>query len=287
MTFCSINGQLTEANSATISIQDRGFRFGDGVFESIAVHNGVPYQFEWHRKRLENGLNAIKIRYDSALLAPQCRALMHTNSFNEGILRIQVTRGNGSRGYLPALPASPPNVIIETSPFPDLSAHDRDALALWKSSYTKMSPQSLPVQYKLCQGLNSTLARMEAMENHCFDSILINDAGHVCETSSGNLFWQKGTQIYTPALSCGVLEGSTRAALLRLNPTIKEVVAPLEQLFDADAVCATNMVWKAIPVSACMPSQAIWRSNALADHFCKQLEEDKNRYCEANAAEWL
>lgn len=287
MTYCLINGQITAAASATISIQDRGYRFGDGVFESIAVHQGVPYQFEWHLKRMQEGLKAIKIQYDASETKEQCRQLLHHNNFKEGIMRIQVTRGNGSRGYLPAIPAPVPNTLIETNPFPDLQQFDRSRMALWVSSYTKMSAKALPVQYKLCQGLNSTLARMEAIENECFDAVLLNEAGHVCETSSGNIFWQKNGEIFTPSLHCGVLAGSTRAAILRLNPHIRETEAPLSELLNADAVCATNIVWKALPVTKCKPSDILWKNVSFADALTDQLDTDCKLYTQNHSPEWL
>ena len=281
MTYCIINGHQVEASQASISIQDRGFRFGDGLFETIAVTNGVPYQFEWHLKRLENGLNAIKIQYDTSKLHSYCRDLLHHNAVMDGLLRIQITRGSGSKGYLPS--QATPTLVIETPHKPE---HGRDFLALWKSTTTKMSPRSLPVQFKLCQGLNSTLARMEAAENDCFDSLMLNEAGHLCETSSGNIFWRKDGTIFTPALSCGVLEGSTRAALLRLLPSVRETEATMGQLLNADAVCATNVVWRAVPVGKIKPQNKEWDSESFAQELTALLDQDRIQYSESHAAHW-
>ena len=281
MTHCIVNGQLIETTKARISLQDRGFRYGDGVFETLAVQNGVPYQFEWHMKRLEAGLNAIKIQYDSSHLADQCRQLLYQNDGHDGLLRIQITRGVGGVGYLPSS-KSTPTVVIETSFMPP---QERKTVALWQSSYSKISPRALPVNAKLCQG-NSTLARMEAAENNCFDALLLNETGQVCETSSGNIFWRTDGITYTPSLKCGVLEGSTRAALLRLCPDIQEIEATVDELSKADAVCITNVVWKALAVETMMPGKTLWKSEELANYYSQLLTADRANYCRAKLGAW-
>ena len=160
MTYFIVNGQLVAAEQATVSAQDRGFRFGDGLFETIAIYSGVPYQFDWHMQRLAEGLQAIKIAFDIKCLKDFSRQLIRKNKVDNGILRIQITRGIGSKGYLPDPSHSRAGaaLVIETSPLPTIT--DKP-IGLWQSTYTKISPRALPVKYKLCQGLNSTLARLE------------------------------------------------------------------------------------------------------------------------------
>ena len=192
MTYSIVNGRLVDAAEAVISIEDRGFRYGDGVFETIAVHGGVPYQFEWHMARLASGLQAVKISFPTESLRDHCRQLLKKNALADGILRIQVTRGAGSRGYLPE--TADATFAMETMALPPLPPKP---VSLWQSTYRKISEHALPVRYKLCQGLNSTLARMEAAEHHCFDALLLNERGHPCETSSANLFWFKNATLYT------------------------------------------------------------------------------------------
>ncbi len=278
MSYCNLNGQLIDVENATISVQDRGFRFGDGIFETIGVNNGVPYQFEWHLQRLIGGLAALKISFDTTVLPPYCREILHKNAVRGGFLRLQITRGNGSKGYLPT--GNTPTMLIETMNPASFEA----PVTLWESSYTKPSSQSMPLQYKLCQGVNSTLARMEAIEHGCFDALLLNDKGEVCETSSGNVFWAKGGNIFTPSLACGILEGSTRAALLRLLPDIREIEASADILHQSDEVCITNVAWKALPVASLGATK--WLSGALAAQCAQILERDRMRYSNSNHAQW-
>src|SRR5262249_9052616 len=138
MAFVIINNRLLPGSEATISIQDRGFKFGDGLFETLRVHRGVPYQFAMHLARLHSGLTALRIDADLTDIPAQCRELLRKNAVEDGLLRIQITRGSGSRGYLP-MPETPPSVVIETAPLPQLP---RTSLALWLSSYRKIPTAS-------------------------------------------------------------------------------------------------------------------------------------------------
>ena len=283
MAFVIINNQLIDAKNAQVSIHDRGFRYGDGVFETIAVHDGVPYQFDWHMERLRKGLHAVKIDGNLHTLHEQCRRLIRENGAKDAILRIQITRGSGGKGYLPdAVPA--PTLVIETLP---LHAPPAGPVSLWLSDWQKITPRSLPVQYKLCQGMSSTLARMEAAENDCFEALLLNHQGQVCETSAGNIFWLKGDTLYTPALTCGVLEGAMRAAVMRLSPyAVREPAETLEALEGAQAVFITNSVWKVRAVGRLRPKGTAWKPSPALDALKTLVENDLAAHGELNRARW-
>ncbi|NDF12774.1 MAG: hypothetical protein EB060_08210 [Proteobacteria bacterium] len=244
MTHCVLNSKLLPLAEAHISVADRGFRFGDGVFETIAVYGGVPYQWELHQKRLESGLEAIKIRAETQNLRKLSLELIAKNNVKNGVLRIAISRGVGSLGYFPDKPKA--TVVIEAE---NRTFKAPDVIALGLSSYEKPSPACLPVEYKLAQGLNSTLARMEAVEKNCFDALLLNGQKHITETSSANIFWIKDSMLYTPAPECGVLLGTTRAAMIRLSPyPVRQGSFPLQEMLDAEEVFLTNAHWQILPV---------------------------------------
>jgi branched-subunit amino acid aminotransferase/4-amino-4-deoxychorismate lyase len=283
MAFVILNHELVEAKKAMVSVQDRGFRFGDGLFETLRVHAGVPYQFDWHMKRLAAGLKAIHISFDTASLKKSCKILLSKNEEKDCLLRIQITRGVGSRGYLPAEHNSP-TLVIETMPLPPLHV---TPISLWLSQFEKISPKALPVQYKLCQGLSSTLARIEASEHQCFEALLLNSEKHICETSSGNIFWLREDTLYTPALDCGILEGSVRAALLRLSPyPVQEVRVGVDALAQAEAVCIGNAAWKLLSVEALQPTRIHWQSGALAMHLNTLLDSDISADAHTHGGFW-
>lgn len=282
MTYAIVNGGLHPVEEARVSIRDRGFRFGDGVFETIALHNGVPYQFAWHMARLSRGLEALKIGFDPATLQPLCRRLLHRNAARAGALRIQITRGEGSRGYLPE-GGGAPTVVIETSPPPPPPP---ESATLWLSGHRKISPRALPVSVKLCQGVNATLARLEAQSHGCFEALMLNERGQPCEAGSANLFWARENRLYTPPLSCGLLEGSTRAALLRLCE-VTEAETTLEELQQADALLLTASSYGVLAAGALQPQGHHWPDRALALRLQRRLMEDREQDARHNAAAWL
>ena len=285
MTFANVNGVLLPSKEAYISIHDRGFRFGDGVFETIALHNGVPYQYDWHMNRLARGLDALKISFDLSILQPFCRQLLHKNASRTGALRIQITRGCGSRGYLPEPEKSTgnPSFVIETT---TAAQPPLQGLSLWMCSYKKISLHALPVNFKICQGLNSVLARMEAQANGCFEALLLNEKNQLCETSSATIFWIKDHKLYTPALSSGPLEGSTRAALIRLFD-ISEIEAGLEDILEASSVFLANSGWGVLPVTMLQPSGHTWSDITTVQPLQRKLLEDRDRDARQNAHKWL
>ncbi len=285
MPYVFINNKLLDSEKATISFEDRGFRFGDGVFETIAVTSGVPYQFDWHMERLRKGLHAIRISANLHQLHEQSRRLLKENQLKEGMLRIQVTRGIGSRGYLPDAkhPKAGATIVVETMPPPPPAP---ETASLIISAYEKITAESMPVQYKLCQGLNATLARIEATEKGAFDALLLNRDGVLCETSSGNLFWLKDGELHTPALACGVLEGSMRAAVMRLSPyPVKEVRAVLAELESAQSVFITNALWPLVAINRIEGVAASWQA---ADTIAlkERIIKDQQNYTKANAIRW-
>src|SRR5438045_2826886 len=108
-----LDDRFVPVEEAAVHVQDRGFRFGDGVFETIGVYAGVPYQWEFHMERLERGLKALGIPFHIGPLVDVCDGLLLRNLMEDGLLRIAVSRGIGSRGYLP-LPTCMPTLVVET-----------------------------------------------------------------------------------------------------------------------------------------------------------------------------
>ena len=282
MQYAYLNHKLLPVHEALIPVTDRGFRFGDGVFETIRVHQGIPYRFEWHLQRLATGLRAIHINFDTIQLQALCAGLLKRNKCEQGLLRIQVTRGSSGNGYLPA--DSTPTFLIETQPLTPVPA---GPVSLYLSSYRRIPAACLPVSNKLSQGMNSTLARMEAREHGCFEALQLNTEGIIAECSSSHIFWMKGNTLYTPALDAGVLDGSVRAAILSLyGNVIHETLTDIDTLTSADAVCITNSSWLALPVSTLIQANCLWESTGMANMLREQLEKDINAYSAAHRQYW-
>ena len=281
MRYAYIKDKFVDKDQPIISVEERGFRFGDGVFETIRIHDGILYQWELHLERLESGLEALKIPFDTEPLHALSAELIYMNNIPDGILRLSISRGIGSKGYLPTASITP-TLVIETI---EILGLPRGAVSCWTSQVEKISPRALPVNNKLMQGMNSILARMEAQEHECFDALQCNAAGEIVETSSGNIFWVKDNILHTPSLSCGAVAGTTRAAIIRLSPLkVKEGRFPLAELEKAEAVFITNVSWGAQPVGSLQPQGWQWNSLEAVRPYRTLLQDDIEAYVNAHAA---
>lgn len=278
--YTAVNGRYVPRAEAVISVEDRGFRFGDGVFETVYVRDTVPYLWDRHCRRLREGLEACGIRFENDTLRETAFGLIERNRLEEGLLRITVTRGIGSRGYLPFpdLGGHAPTVIIETLLYtpPPLEELETLEVTLGISGYEKISPRTLPTRYKTMQGMNSILARIEAERKGHYDALLLSREGVVSECSASNIFWCIGKTLYTPSLESGCLAGIMRERLLEISEyPVRQDRYKLRHLLKADAVILTNSAFLIIPVTGLAGYGTSWhRSRKLAKLYRMLIEKD-------------
>ena len=243
MKFCYINDKLILEDEASISIKERGFRFGDGVFETISIKNTRLVDFELHLERLKLALEEVLIIYDISALKEKAAQLISKNKQIEGFLRLSISRGIGSVGYRPCEDIKP-LLIIETE---DARKQDKKDLALLISKYKKTSTQSLPTGVKLMQGLNSTLAFLEAKNAGYDDGLLLNEKNNICETSCANIFFIKNDKIYTPPVADSLVAGIIRKKIIE-NFTVIEKSINVKKIraFDGAFISNTALTIKKI-----------------------------------------
>lgn len=274
-TITCLNGSFTAASRAAVPLTDRGFRFGDGVFETVRIENGAPYQWPLHFQRLLGGLAAIGILAPEIEWEPLLRRTIARNQARDGFLRIAVSRGTGSRGYLPHPPAMPVTYAIEYIP---AIAPPAAPYRLWLSEWAKIPANCLPAKFKLAQGLNSTLALQEATGHGCDEALQLNTNGMLSETASANLFWLKNGTLFTPSLDCHCLAGTTRDALLRLSPLPTRMVqSGIQALETADAVFITNTRLGIHPVASIQPLGWEYRPHPIIPELQRLLDADRKR----------
>ncbi len=244
--FVFINNKIIIEKDAKISINERGFLFGDGIFETLRVFNGKIFDFKNHKDRIKTGLKALKFEAKIDDLEKKCYQLLEKNQIKNGILRISITRGIGSNGYLPTN-KSKPLIVIKTEPLREIT---NKKITLGISSITKPSSDSFPIQYKTNNSLPYILNKIEAQEKNLFDLIMLNKDGFISETSSANIFWIKNNQFFTPSLSCDILPGIIRKNLLQdKNLEIQEVKAKISDIEKSDEIFLTNSSWIVLPVN--------------------------------------
>lgn len=216
MSIAYFNGEFMPLESVRISPLDRGFLFGDSVYEVIPSYAGQLFLLDEHLERLQRSLEAIRL--DSPLSGEHWRAMLdELVRRNEGDepgdlgLYLQVTRGVAPRDH--AFPVSgPPTVFAMASPIAPLPDVIRQAGV---AVVTRPDTRWARCDIKATTLLANVLARQEAREHDAVEAILLRD-GQVTEGAASNVFALVGGTLVTPPLASSLLPGVTRALVLRL-----------------------------------------------------------------------
>ncbi|NQY80658.1 MAG: aminotransferase class IV [Candidatus Caenarcaniphilales bacterium] len=228
--------KFIEETEAKVSIADRSFRFGDGVFETLLIHNKNIFDFNTHYQRLSDGLKAYYIDIDVSNLEKLCKELINLNQLVTGYIRIIISRGKngpGSIGYLPK--NCKPYMIIQSfeKELPKFSI-----LKLWLSPYR--SHQSL--SSKVNSSANYVLSMLEADHNSCHNALILDTKGNICETGSGNIYWFKDSKLYTPEPGLAFVPGTVQKKILKLfDGEIVQGKFKLEDIKSAEEVFMSNI----------------------------------------------
>ncbi|MES2962164.1 MAG: aminotransferase class IV [Pseudomonadota bacterium] len=264
------NHQLIAEKQAQVSINERGLLFGDGIFETCKIFNGKIYDFKSHEARIKEGLKLLKFSAKISDLQSDAEKLIKKNALKNGILKISISRGIGSLGYLPTY-ESEALIIIQTLEERKLPAKITLGISSIKvpSNYFGKSMNALPY----------LLTKIEAKENNLFDCVMLNAKKFIAETSSANIFWVKNGRIFTAAKACGILPGTVRKKLLKISPVkIFEKSARISALKNADEIFLTNSSFLLLPVDQFMGRKL---ENNLGKNLQKLLAEDVKKSCQS------
>jgi branched-chain amino acid aminotransferase len=234
-----LNGRFVPEEQACVSIHDRGFLYGDGLFETIRIYDGEPFLWHHHMARLRAGCDALRIKpplADHEMLA-HLRELIRQNSLEDSTARIALTRGAGPRGYSPR-GADRPTLCIAL--FPPAKRPASYQVIISSIRLPAVDPLAA---FKHSNKLRQVLARAEADAAGVDEALLLNDRGEVVEGTSTNVFWVEGETLCTPPLQ-GILSGITRFHLLilaaQLGIPTREANITLPELIQRAGVFVTS-----------------------------------------------
>jgi len=235
-----LNSQFLPEGQAFVSVFDRGFLYGDGLFETLRVVHGHPFRWDQHWQRLVQGAEFIRIHLplSSTVMRHNACQLVEQNRMPDSLLRIMLSRGVGARGYSPK-GADRPTLVMSLHPAPRL---DPRQPATWRlvTSSLRLLAQDRLAPFKTSNKLVQILARAEADAAGADEALLLDSAGHLIEGTSSNLFWLNETGLYTAPLSAGILPGVTRALVFEiagsLGLPVAERMATRGQLQDAQGI---------------------------------------------------
>jgi branched-chain amino acid aminotransferase len=250
-----LNNQFVEDHQAKVSVFDRGFLFGDGIFETLRIYHGRPLFLDRHIERLRQSCELLELclptpepHWESLL-----QELADRNHLPHTLIRITISRGVGGLGPDPS-GCSAPTIVLFSRPLPQLPKDQRKHGVSVTIVNTRRQPScALPTQVKSLNYLNNILAKQEARRAKTFDGLMLNTDGYITECTTSNIFFVKDQRLYTPSLQCGILPGITREIVMELAKEerieVQEGMYRPEDLWDADEVFLTNTGFGVLPVT--------------------------------------
>ncbi|MGJ0427765.1 D-amino acid aminotransferase [Methylobacter sp.] len=242
-----LNGQYLPLSEAKISVMDRGFLFGDGIYEVIPAYHGQLFRFQEHMERLENSLSNIRLpnphsreqwlKILTELLSPS----------GDQYIYLQVTRGVAPKRDHAFPEKAEPTVFAMCSNIVPFEGRETGVKAIslddsrWELCHIKATTL-----------LANILLRQQAVEQGCAEAVLVNKDGYVTEGAASNIFAVIDGILITPPKSCEILPGITRDVILEIaqqnNIPYKEEIIALEALNNASEIWLTSSTREIIPV---------------------------------------
>lgn len=244
--YILFNDEFFPTEQAILRASNRGFKFGDGLFESMRMCNGKLMFAEQHADRLRAGMKTLKMDghalLDEYFLRQKTTELQRKNKFN-GNVRFRLTIYRDGEGlYTPQI--NKIGYLLEALPL-EQASYELNAKGLIIDVFDEITkPINKLANYKTSNALVYVLAGLFQKQNRLDEALILNDQGFLCESTSSNVFVVYQNQIYTPALSEGCVAGVMRSVVLQLAktynlPLIEAQINP-EILKEAEEVFVTN-----------------------------------------------
>jgi branched-chain amino acid aminotransferase len=244
--YAYVNGRFVPEEQATVSIFDRGFLYGYGVFETMRVYDGKVFRIVEHIQRLFEGLRFLGIEspLSNDEVQAACSVLIERNSVRDGVARVYMTSGIGDLVPVSLAGRGATTVVV-------VQERKFDVRGLHVIVASRRLDKGLS-RFKTANRLPYLLAAYEAEQARANEAILLNTENRVLEFFSSNLFVVKNAEIFTPPLEDGPLPGITRGAILLLSSELRiaahEVSFGLDFLEGAEEIFATSSLMEIVPV---------------------------------------
>jgi branched-chain amino acid aminotransferase group I len=282
-----LNGRLVRGEEAAVSVFDRSFLLGDGLFETMRARRGRIFRLDRHLERLQQSAARLKIPLPGTPegLAAATVEVLQANGLQEAALRLTLSRGVGLPGLVTD-GQEVPTCVIAARPFEGYPERWYQAGASAIISSTVRCESSPLCGMKTTSFAEHVLARAEAAERGADEALLLNSRGFLVEGSSTNLFALIDGSLHTPDLSSGCIPGITREAVLELargaGLTVFEAPLARKALPSADEAFLTNSLLDVAPlvrleerlIGGGAPGPI---TRMLAERFHRQVDEEPAR----------
>jgi D-alanine transaminase len=245
-----VNDVFLPLAEACVSVEDRGFQFGDGVYELLRVYDGVPFRLTEHLGRLEQSACAVGIAlpYTRERWTAVIAEAISRSGFAEAKVYIQVTRGVAPRDHVPAGPVTPTVVVTVRAFAPPASvlyAHGADVVTVADIRWARCNIKSVCL-------LANVLAKQQARDTGAFEALFVRD-GHVLEGATSNILVVRDRCLVTPPEGPLLLSGVTRKVVLELaqraGVAVKEQPVTEAELYVSEEVMLTGTTIEVLPVA--------------------------------------
>ncbi len=252
--FIFLNNKIIPDTEGNISSGDRGFLYGDGIFETFRSYDGKPFKLVEHIERMRNSAKQLRIsfEYTNAETGDIIKKLMDKNNIQNAYIRITLSRGTGGAG-LGISSNHKPTLLIQIKPFtPYENKLYDEGMSLVISNYRRST--SCPIScHKTTNLLKSILSKEEANSKSAQEAIILNTDGYVAECVVSNIFIVNDESVVTPSLDTNILPGITRRTVLDIcldsGIPVSEERFTIERLIKSDEVFITNSLMEIMPVS--------------------------------------
>ena len=252
--FCFLNGRYVEVAEASISALDRGFLFGEGLFETWRTYNGRPFALDQHLLRMKRSAVSLGIPFDSGeAWEARTRRLAKLNRLTTGggAVRLTITAGCGSLSLLPSKPRKPTRLMLFRPLEAGLTQAREQGVSVHLMDFGRGVNPSLR-QLKTLNYLPAVIGKLRAHRRGCFESLYRLADSTVLEGTTSNFFLVKGNTVVTPPVAAGILPGITRALVLKLArrmSAVEERSVAEADLFAADEIILTSSSIEVVPVT--------------------------------------
>jgi branched-chain amino acid aminotransferase len=249
----SIDGALSPPGEAKVSVYDRGFLYGDSIFETVRTYGGEPFALAEHMARLERSAARVGIAMPLSAtdFGMEIRLAVRAARNPESYARAMLTRGSGPVGLDPALAGAPLRVILVEPLVLLPTAFYRDGIAV-VTVRTERAADAAQGGAKVGNYLASLLALKEAKARGAQEALILDGAGRVVEGTTSNVFVVRGGEITTPPEQAGILLGITRAHLIEvaaeLGRPLRLAELTVADLTSADEVFISSSLREVVPV---------------------------------------
>lgn len=249
-----IDGNLLDPEEATISVFDRGFLYGDSVFETIRTYGGLPFEIRQHLERLawSAGRVFIPLPVPLDVLQAEVQAAVEAAQNPESYIRIMVTRGQGAMGLDPSTTEHSVRVIIVDRLVPPSPKDYVQGIDTITFKTQRFGDATEAAGAKVANYLVAVLAMREARASDASEALITDHTGHIVEGSTSNVFAVRAGELITPPESAGILPGITRRRVLEaardLGVTVHYRAFDQASLCDHDEVFVSSSIRELLPV---------------------------------------